>query len=113
MACAPLVARAMPIGRLAAAEAPVQPIAEIHHHPSKHRVHRAAPRRAETAPPAEDTGDPAPAYGDTSGFPGGNEFDPTAPYGGQAAITARPGTDAYEEQSNQRRYFCQWAPNRC
>ena len=52
-------------------------------------------------------------YGDTSGYPGGNEFDPTAPFGGQAAVTAQPGTDAYKIEMQQRRRYCIDFSNRC
>lgn len=47
---------------------------------------------------------------DTFGYPANS---PYRPWGAQTAITAPPGTAAAAEQANQRRYFCNWAPERC
>ena len=96
------------------AAASLELVSSTHHHHRRHLV-RAAPRDDETVP-GRDYG-PAPSYGGSAnsqnGSPPDNEFDPTRPYGGQAAITAPPGTDAYEEQANERRYFCEASPSRC
>ena len=51
--------------------------------------------------------------GQVEGAPPNNAFDPTRPFGGQSAITAPPGTAAFEEQANERRYFCEYAPEHC
>lgn len=95
------------------ATASLELVSSTHHH-RRHTV-RAAPRDDE-AVSGRGYG-PAPSYGGyantQNGSPPDNEFDPTRPYGGQAAITAPPGTDAYEEQANERRYFCEASPSRC
>ncbi len=91
------------------------PVAHRHHH--RHVVYRRAYENPEAASPYATGGGPE-AYGSTRtpsayGTPPDNAFDPTRPYGGQSAITAPPGTDAYEEQANERRYFCEFSPSRC
>ena len=55
------------------------------------------------------------AYGATAveGAPPDNAYDPTRPYGGQAAITAPPGTAAFDIQRQQRQDFCEFSPSRC
>ncbi len=98
---------------------PVEQVRLLHHR-RRHHVVRAEPRYegdpAGSARPGYGYG-PSPSYGGfantQNGAPPDNEFDPTRPYGGQAAITAPPGTAAYEEQANERRYFCEYAPERC
>lgn len=106
----PVFGRATPTPRtLPAAAASLELVGSAHHHPR-----RAAPRDDEAV---QDRDGPAPSYGGyantQNGAPPDNEFDPTRPYGGQAAIMAPPGTEAYEEQANQRRYFCRYSPSRC
>ena len=89
----------------------VTPATYRHRHVHRHaHAGYVAPRPVEGAAPAYYG-----AYGGApvNGSPPNNEFDATRPYGGQAAITAPPGTDAYEEQQNQRRYFCDFSPSRC
>ncbi len=94
-------------------------VSEHHrHHPRHHSSGAYAPRAgyAET----DDGYGPgyAPGNGsygitrgyDTFGYPANS---PYRPYGGETAITAPPGTAAAAEQENQRRYFCNWAPERC
>lgn len=115
-------ANAMPAPRVAAvATSPLEAVRYLHrrHH---HAVRPADPRDDQAEAPyagaraGYDYG-PSPSYGGfantQNGAPFDNEFDPTRPYGGQAAITAPPGTAAYAEQANERRYFCVAAPERC
>ena len=47
------------------------------------------------------------------GSPFSNAFNPTRPYGGHAAITAPPGTEAFDEQYTNRRLYCRNKPDRC
>lgn len=59
-------------------------------------------------PPEQNDG-----YGQVQGAPPDNAFDPTRPYGGQAAITAPPGTAAFAIERQKRRDFCEASPSRC
>ena len=106
-------ADATPAVRIAGtAAAPVE-FARYH----RRRVARTHPHGAFVPRYARPDYGPAPSYGGfanrQNGSPPDNEFDPTRPYGGQAAITAPPGTAAFEEQANERRYFCEFSPSRC
>jgi hypothetical protein len=108
-----LIIPAAVLAAMTVSGAPLASANAIHHHRHIVRSHRtfdapraypepfagAAPYRAYRAPVA--------------GTPPDNAFDPTRPYGGQAAITAPPGTAAFEEQANERRYFCEFAPEHC
>ena len=120
LASTSVTVRAMPV-LTAAAPSPVQQVRyhHRHRHHAVYPVHRygAAPGYGYEGGPAYADPGGASAFGGfanrTNGAPPDNEFDPERPYGGQSAITAPPGTDAYEEQANQRRYFCEFSPSRC
>ena len=83
----------------------------IHRHRHIVRSHRTLVRAYPE--PFTDAAPYRPYRAHVEGTPPDNAFDPTRPYGGQAAITAPPGTAAFEEQANERRYFCEFAPEHC
>ena len=90
----------------ASMDPPALVLAAYHHRHHGHRATQAAPPAVVSRP----TGGGEYGGVDQFGFP---DNDPERPNGANNTVTAQPGTDAYEEQENNRRYFCNFAPSRC
>ena len=87
-------------------------LVEVTVHHRHHGHHAVTSRAAPVGQPdmARPTGGGEYGGVDQFGYP---DNDPERPNGANNTVTARPGTDAYEEQENNRRYFCNFAPSRC